>query len=49
MLGIFPSLVQGGVKSTVSLVFEDLSLKFQKAKCMQNLSFPGSGLLAVSV
>ena len=43
-------LYQGGVKSTVSQVFEDLlSLKFQKATTYkENWSFPVSALLVVS-
>ena len=37
---------QGGVKSTVSGVFEDLKFKISEG---QNYSFPVSALLAVSV
>ena len=39
---------QGGVKSTVSGVFEDLKFKISEGY-KQNWSCPGSALLAVSV
>ena len=40
-------LYQGGVKSTVSMVFEDLMFKISEG-LDQNWCFPGSALLAVS-
>ena len=47
--GIFKNFQhQGGVKSTVSLVFEDLKFKISKGYD-QNWCFPDSAQLAVSV
>ena len=40
-------LYQGGVKSTVSWVFEDLKFKISEG-CDQNWCFPDSAQLAVS-
>ena len=42
------NLYQGGMKSTVSLVFEDLKFKISKGYD-QNWCFPDSAQLAVSV
>ena len=47
--GLFKTfLYQGGVKSTVSLVFEDLKFKISEGYD-QNWCFPDSARLAVSV
>ena len=45
--GFFRLLVQGGVKSTVFGVFEDLTFKISEGSD-QNWSCPGFALLAVS-